>query len=107
MIRATDEESLHFFPQIEELIPNGANIPVNNENRIEYIYRMADYKLNKQIAKQSQAFKKGLKPVIVVLFKHTLISADQRLTKVLIQEGGAEGEARYFHSRRGASWCSG
>lgn len=49
---------------IEELIPNGANIPVNNENRIEYIYRMADYKLNKQIAKQSQAFKKGVIDVV-------------------------------------------
>lgn len=49
---------------IEELIPNGANIPVNNENRIEYIYRMADYKLNKQIAKQSQAFKKGVVDVV-------------------------------------------
>lgn len=58
-VHATDEESPHSFFQIEELIPNGANIPVNNENRIEYIYRMADYKLNKQIAKQSQAFKKG------------------------------------------------
>ncbi|XP_069940779.1 ubiquitin-protein ligase E3C isoform X2 [Cherax quadricarinatus] len=49
---------------IEELIPNGSNIAVTNENRIEYIYRMADYKLNKQIAKQSQAFKKGVADVV-------------------------------------------
>lgn len=48
-----------FSLQIEELIPNGSNVAVTNENRIEYIYRMADYKLNKQIAKQIQAFKKG------------------------------------------------
>lgn len=72
--------STFFFPQIEELIPNGANIPVNNENRIEYIYRMADYKLNKQIAKQSQAFKKGT--------KHNLISQDQRLIEVYVDPGG-------------------
>ena len=45
-------------------MPNGSNIPVTNDNRIEYIYRMADYKLNKQIAKQSQAFKEGLFNVI-------------------------------------------
>ncbi|XP_042213682.1 ubiquitin-protein ligase E3C-like isoform X2 [Homarus americanus] len=49
---------------IEELVPNGANVAVTNENRIEYIYRMADYKLNKQIAKQSQAFKKGVADVV-------------------------------------------
>ncbi|XP_045600772.2 ubiquitin-protein ligase E3C [Procambarus clarkii] len=49
---------------IEELIPNGSNVAVTNENRIEYIYRMADYKLNKQIAKQSQAFKKGVADVV-------------------------------------------
>lgn len=49
---------------IEELIPNGSNVAVTNENRIEYIYRMADYKLNKQIAKQIQAFKKGLADVV-------------------------------------------
>ncbi|XP_071542676.1 ubiquitin-protein ligase E3C [Panulirus ornatus] len=49
---------------IEELIPNGSNIAVTNENRIEYIYRMADYKLNKQIAKQIQAFKKGVADVV-------------------------------------------
>ncbi|XP_066959810.1 ubiquitin-protein ligase E3C [Macrobrachium rosenbergii] len=49
---------------VEELIPNGSNIAVTNENRIEYIYRMADYKLNKQIAKQSQAFKKGVCDVV-------------------------------------------
>ncbi|KAK3878028.1 hypothetical protein Pcinc_017308 [Petrolisthes cinctipes] len=49
---------------VEELIPNGSNIAVTNENRIEYIYRMADYKLNKQIAKQSQAFKNGVRDVV-------------------------------------------
>ncbi|XP_076044121.1 ubiquitin-protein ligase E3C isoform X2 [Oratosquilla oratoria] len=49
---------------VEELIPNGSNIAVNNENCIEYIYRMADYKLNKQIAKQCNAFRDGLFDVI-------------------------------------------
>ncbi|RXG70066.1 Ubiquitin-protein ligase E3C [Armadillidium vulgare] len=49
---------------IDELIPNGTNIPVTNQNCIEYIYRMADYKLNKQIAKQCQAFKEGVFNVV-------------------------------------------
>lgn len=32
-----------------ELKPNGKNIVVNNNNRIEYVHLMADYKLNKQV----------------------------------------------------------
>lgn len=35
---------------IEELKPNGTNTPVTNQNRIEYIHLMADYKLNKQVS---------------------------------------------------------
>lgn len=34
---------------IEELKPNGSNTPVTNQNKIEYIHLMADYKLNKQV----------------------------------------------------------
>lgn len=35
--------------KIEELKPNGSNINVNNQNKIEYIHLMADYKLNKEV----------------------------------------------------------
>ncbi|XP_066601185.1 ubiquitin-protein ligase E3C [Prorops nasuta] len=48
----------------DELKPNGANIPVTNHNRIEYIHLMADYKLNKQIRSQCYAFKQGIGSVI-------------------------------------------
>ena len=34
---------------VNELKPNGANIAVTDSNRIEYIHRMADHKLNKQV----------------------------------------------------------
>lgn len=34
---------------MEELKTNGSNIPVTNNNRIEYIHLMSDYKLNKQV----------------------------------------------------------
>lgn len=41
--------------QIIELKPNGSNIPVTAQNRIEYIHLMADYRLNKQV---SESFNK-------------------------------------------------
>ena len=50
--------------KVDELKPCGANIPVNNHNRIEYIHLMADYKLNKQIRAQCYAFKQGIGNVI-------------------------------------------
>lgn len=50
--------------RVEELKPNGANITVTNQNRIEYIHLMADYKLNTQIRKQCYFFKQGLANVI-------------------------------------------
>lgn len=50
--------------RVEELVPDGANISVSADNKIEYIYRMADFKLNKQIAKQCYAFRKGLHDVV-------------------------------------------
>ncbi|KAJ3337229.1 hypothetical protein HDU93_001419 [Gonapodya sp. JEL0774] len=47
-----------------DLIKNGSQIPVTNENRIQYIYLVASYKLNTQIAKQSAAFFAGLKDIV-------------------------------------------
>ncbi|KAI9001958.1 hypothetical protein BC832DRAFT_593809 [Gaertneriomyces semiglobifer] len=46
------------------LIPNGANVPVTNENRIQYIYLVAHYKLNVQIQRQCAAFFFGLSDLI-------------------------------------------
>lgn len=50
--------------EVVELKPGGANIPVTESNRITYIHLMADYKLNRQIKAQCQAFKEGLANVI-------------------------------------------
>ena len=47
-----------------ELIPNGASVPVTNQNRIRYIYLVANYWLNQQIDKQCRAFFKGLSDLI-------------------------------------------
>ncbi|XP_033208401.1 ubiquitin-protein ligase E3C [Belonocnema kinseyi] len=50
--------------RVDELKAGGANIPVTNHNRIEYIHMMADYKLNKQIRGQCYAFKQGIGNVV-------------------------------------------
>jgi hypothetical protein len=43
----------------ELLKPEGDLIPVTSENRIEYIHLVADYKLNRQIRNQCNAFRLG------------------------------------------------
>ena len=47
-----------------DLMPNGSNIPVTRENRLQYIYLVAHYRLTKQIKKQSAAFFEGLSEII-------------------------------------------
>ncbi|KAG9045954.1 hypothetical protein FS837_005354 [Tulasnella sp. UAMH 9824] len=46
------------------LLPNGANIPVTKENRMQYIYMVSNYRLNVQMKQQSEAFFEGLSDVI-------------------------------------------
>jgi ubiquitin-protein ligase E3 C len=50
--------------ELVELIPGGKDIPVTNENKFKFIARMADYKLNISIKKQSNAFLYGLSQII-------------------------------------------
>lgn len=47
-----------------ELLPNGTNIAVTKENRIQYIYLVANYRLNVQIKKQSEALFEGVAEMI-------------------------------------------
>ncbi|KAI7903093.1 uncharacterized protein BX663DRAFT_536455 [Cokeromyces recurvatus] len=47
-----------------DLIPGGSHISVTNQNRIQYIYSVANYRLNVQIARQCRAFFKGLSTII-------------------------------------------
>eukprot|EP00186_Timspurckia_oligopyrenoides_P001890 CAMPEP_0182447254 /NCGR_PEP_ID=MMETSP1172-20130603/13556_1 /TAXON_ID=708627 /ORGANISM="Timspurckia oligopyrenoides, Strain CCMP3278" /LENGTH=1045 /DNA_ID=CAMNT_0024643631 /DNA_START=152 /DNA_END=3292 /DNA_ORIENTATION=- len=47
-----------------ELVRNGRNISVNASNRIEYIHRVANHRLNSQIELQSRAFLRGIKDII-------------------------------------------
>ncbi|ESO11703.1 hypothetical protein HELRODRAFT_108942 [Helobdella robusta] len=50
--------------KVDELKPNGRNIQVTNSNRYEYMYLMADYKLNRQIRQHCSAFRAGLADVL-------------------------------------------
>lgn len=47
-----------------ELISGGANILVTNENKLQYIHAMADYKLNRQMQPLISAFSRGLSDMI-------------------------------------------
>ncbi|KAG0184638.1 Ubiquitin-protein ligase E3B [Apophysomyces sp. BC1034] len=47
-----------------ELKYGGKHISVTNENKVEYVYLMADYKLNRQTKEQTQAFIEGFLSVI-------------------------------------------
>ncbi|OQV23776.1 Ubiquitin-protein ligase E3C [Hypsibius exemplaris] len=49
-----------------DLKPNGRNILVNKENVIEYIFLMADFKLNKQIKHHTAYFREGLSDVVPI-----------------------------------------
>jgi len=51
---------------VAELVPGGSQLEVNNSNRIQYIHLVADYRLNKQIKQQCQAFLRGFQDVIRV-----------------------------------------
>ncbi|CAG8467534.1 1607_t:CDS:10 [Acaulospora morrowiae] len=48
----------------KELRPGGSHMMVTNENRIQYLYLMADYRLNKQNKEQTKAFIDGFQSVI-------------------------------------------
>ena len=60
----TQETIMENKIEIIELIPNGKETLVTNENKIKYIALLTDYKLNKSIKIQSQAFLNGLQQIV-------------------------------------------
>ncbi|KAG2082638.1 HECT-domain-containing protein [Suillus cothurnatus] len=67
-----EDLALNFTVAIEEfgvakavdLIPDGSNVPVTRENRLQYIHLTSHYRLSKQIKLQSEAFFEGLSDMI-------------------------------------------
>ncbi|KAI1093152.1 HECT-domain-containing protein [Rostrohypoxylon terebratum] len=49
---------------VEDLIPNGRNIDVTNENKKDYVDLMVKWRIEKRIAEQFQAFKEGFHELI-------------------------------------------
>ena len=47
-----------------DLIPNGSNVPVTRDNKLEYTFRVSRYRLMEQIKEQSNAFFEGLSEMI-------------------------------------------
>jgi hypothetical protein len=50
--------------QTLDLVPNGSDIAVTRENRLQYIHLVSHYRLSKQIKLQSEAFFEGLMDMI-------------------------------------------
>lgn len=66
---------------VEDLIPNGRNIEVTNENKKEYVDLMVKWRIEKRIEEQFKAFKEGFHELI----PHDLINVfDQRELELLI-----------------------
>lgn len=59
-------ESTFGQAQLVELKPNGKHICVTEENRVEYVHLVANYKLNKLIYPHVRAFTAGLNDVICI-----------------------------------------
>ncbi|KAF4121053.1 E3 ubiquitin-protein ligase NEDD4, partial [Geosmithia morbida] len=77
---STEDE--HFgVMTVEDLIPDGRNIEVTNENKKEYVDLMVKWRIEKRIAEQFQAFKEGFQELI----PHELINVfDERELELLI-----------------------
>ncbi|KAI0974201.1 HECT-domain-containing protein [Xylaria arbuscula] len=66
---------------VEDLIPDGRNIDVTNENKKEYVDLMVKWRIEKRISEQFQAFKDGFQELI----PHDLINVfDERELELLI-----------------------
>jgi len=60
----TDENELTGEKVEIDLIPKGRDEEVTNQNKFRYIHMMADWRLNKRIKRQSDAFIEGFREII-------------------------------------------
>ncbi|KAF5398030.1 hypothetical protein PHET_08857, partial [Paragonimus heterotremus] len=77
----TLDQSTFGLSETVELKPGGRQIPVTNENRVEYMHLVAHHKLNKQIYPQVRAFMAGLNDVICIDWLR-LFDADELQTLI-------------------------
>jgi hypothetical protein len=62
--QVTDENEVTGERKEVYLIPNGSAIPVTNKNKFRYIYMVADFRLNRRLKRQTDAFVAGFHEVI-------------------------------------------
>ena len=60
----TDENEVTGERKEVDLVPNGSQVNVTDNNKFRYIYMVADFRLNKRIKAQTDAFIKGFHEVI-------------------------------------------
>jgi ubiquitin-protein ligase E3 C len=70
-----------------DLIPNGREIPVTYQNRLQYIQLEANYRLNVSMQKQSSAFVSGLSDLIDVKW---LVMFNQKELQTLVGGDGGK-----------------
>ncbi|KAF9303600.1 Ubiquitin-protein ligase E3B [Mortierella antarctica] len=58
------DENLFGTHRTIELLRGGKDVEVTKENRINYIFQVSDYRLNRQIQEQSRAFIDGFRSII-------------------------------------------
>lgn len=63
-LRFTITDTVYGVHEEVELKPNGKQIAVTSDNVVEYVYRFADYRLNKEVSTASKAFLRGFFDVI-------------------------------------------
>lgn len=67
-----------------ELIPNGSNVPITKENKLQYIYLVSHFKLTKQIKLQSEAFFEGLSDMIDPKWLKSVFACIQLFTMLML-----------------------
>lgn len=87
-----------------DLVPGGRHMAVTSENRIRYVYYMADYRLNQQIRKHCAAFRRGLLDLLEPEWLYVLARVPGRQTKLLAAPASTSlGQPRATASRCNAT----
>lgn len=80
---------------LHDLIPNGSQISVTNENRLQYVQQYGEFLLHKNIEKQFNPFKEGFLTVcggpVLSLFRaeeleKALVGANQEIDTITLQQ---------------------
>ncbi|EDQ84653.1 uncharacterized protein MONBRDRAFT_30034 [Monosiga brevicollis MX1] len=64
--------------RLYNLVPDGANVAVTNENRIRYVYHMADFYLRRRTRQQIVAFQQGLEQAVPAALLRLFAPAELR-----------------------------